>query len=211
MSGVVGVDPGKTGYMCEVSPCGDGTGRNDQDTTFFWPAPVEESEDGLRYIIPALVRGPSNWRAHGIPLVVIEEQAPRRHGTVKEGTVVSFVLGYGFGLWEASLVAAGFQRALVDDVIPAALARGEGPFYLIVNPNVWKRRMGCIADHQGEDTHAARRKATNAKSIEVAQRVDPSVDYRAVERTPGARTLCADKAVARLLCAYGQWILRGKT
>lgn len=211
---VVGVDPGKKGYACFL---GNTTSRK------FWPAPVTQAEDDdkMAYDLPKLVRTTMLWYEDGVRLVALEAQAPRRHGKhQKEGTISSWTNGYGFGCWETALVAAGFAKAddeasLMPDGRDHKAVTGMSygascSFYVIVEPRVWKSRMGCIAHHEGEDTHAARRKAADARSIEVATKVDPSVDLRPLERAPGARTPSPDKACSVLLAHYARWIISGR-
>lgn len=212
-----GIDPGKKGYVCAMNLPHPYLAH----TPFFWPVPIVTTSEGVdddhpRYDLPGMWSIANALRDSGVRLVVIEEQAPRAHGKVKEGTVSSWSNGYGFGLWEMALVAAGFVRAPDARTARASVTGDESVLptpvraYLIVppsGPGGWKPAMGClVTTHRGEDSHAARRKAAAQKTIAVAKHVDPSVDYRAVERTPGAKVDSPDKAVARLLA---EWALRG--
>ena len=147
---------------------------------------------------------------NGAALVVLELQAPRRHGSGKfgqgkEGTISSFNLGFGFGAWKASLTCAGFVER-TEEFLKTGLT---GQFFVVVAPDVWKRRLGCTASHSGPDTDYERRKARDAMSIKVAQALDPAVDFRPIERSPEARVPSADKACARLIAEYGRACILG--
>lgn len=192
---VAGIDPGKKGYQCllqeAVSP-------------LFWPSFVTDPEDDekVQYDAWEMAVFCLDIKAMNVDLVVLEKQAPRRHGSGKfgqgkEGTVSSWTNGFGFGLWVGCLTSAGFSE--------------ENKTLLIVEPLTWKRRMGVLASHTGEDTHAARRKAADKRSVEVAQRVGPGIDFRPTERSPGARVESPDKACAYLLAQYGKSILLQET
>lgn len=208
---VVGIDPGIAGYACRLDTF--------TPIPIFFPSPV--GKDGV-YDFAAMNNQTRLWYGSGVRLVLLEEQAPRGHGTKeqirfgqgREGTKHAFTLGRGFGAWECALAGAGFMQAKDDAdarfLVTSMTKEGffaRNPCYLIVPPDVWKRRMGAtVVSHRGEDTHHARRKAANARTIEVAKRVDPRTDFRALERTPGAKTDSPDKAASRLIAEYG---LRG--
>lgn len=212
---VLGVDPGTQGYACLL----------DESPSFlevehlFWPAPHDE-ESGA-YDLPAMVRLCREWgHLHAVALVVLEAQAPRPHGkgrAQKEGAFQAFKSGLGFGAWQAALVAAGFVRVdaaeapLAFRAEVAAFAKGarvEPPrYYVVVEPASWKARMGATAVGAPGESDATRRSRANARTCEVAAKVAPRVDLRAVERTRGARTPSPDKAAALLLAHYGlRWI-----
>ena len=190
---VFAVDPGKRGYCCFL----DNFTANSLQNPYFWPAPVTHGEDDEKaeYDIPKLVDivwkccGVKESNPYSADLIIIEKQAPRRHGSGKfgqgkEGTISSFTAGFGFGLWLGAMQARGQKVQIVE-------------------PLKWKRDMGVLASHSGADTQYARRKAADAKSIEVAQRLGPEIDFRPLERSPKAKTPSPDKAVSYLLARYG--------
>lgn len=187
MSIVAGIDPGKHGYACSLDA--------ETKASRFWAAPMDEDGD---YDVVGLATITRGWAADGVALVVIERQAPQRHGSGKfgagkEGTQSSWTNGFGYGLWIGVLAAAGFS----------------GVRLLEVEPLLWKSSMGCLAGgFSGEDTHHARRKAAAAKTIEVCRRVDPGLDLLPVERTGRGRVPSPDKAVARLLAEYGAFLMK---
>lgn len=230
---VAAIDPGRSGYECmlDVEPQSN---PNKTDPTF-WPSPLStkvtakgeivHDPDG-DYDLAAMVHLAREWYAQGVRLVVLEEQAPRGHGTReqlklgqgREGTKHAFTLGFGFGAWQAALWAANFGKADEQWVREtfASCARAASPrdlngFFVVVAPRVWKPRMGAlVSSYSGEDTHQARRKAANEQTIAVARRLDPSLDLLPVERGGGTkRSPSPDKAAAFLLARYGaDWILR---
>lgn len=240
---VVGVDPGKLGFECALGPCrlcekgfplADGSPVHYgtqrlgmipetpcSPAAEFWPAPLVEVQGHPQegdYHIPRMSDLCQGWFDRGVHLVALEQQAPQRRGSGKfgmgrEGTISSWTNGYGFGAWEACLVAAGFARSSEEEV------RDNGghwsPFpsiYVVVDPLAWKRRMGAVAHHRGEDARGARKRANDLRTIEVAKRLDPSIDFRAIERGGGVkRADSPDKAAAYCLARYARdWILGGK-
>jgi hypothetical protein len=218
MTPTAGIDPGKKGYECAYLLSGDGTGRNNYLSPIFWPSCVrgsgDEDDDRLVYDIGLMVQLCRDFYRCGVRLIALEIQAPRGHGTKaqlkwgqgREGTKHAFELGRGIGLWEAALVAAGYVEVDPSKPIPA-----EGFYYVKVDPQVWKPRMGARAHHSGADDHAARRKAADVASIAAARRLEPNLDLRALERTPGARTESPDKSCALLLARYARWLLERKS
>lgn len=201
----VGVDPGKKGYACRLS-----AGAADDHAFEFHPAAVTEGEDAdgpPEYDVEKMIWTTRSWAngpgvQWGAQIVVLERQAPQRRGTSKEGTWSSWSNGFGFGLWTAALVAAGFKRC-DETQVPA-----EGGVYVVVDPQVWKRRMGAIATHRGEDSKHARRKSADEASIRAARAVAPQVDLRPLERAPGARTPSPDKACSLLMAVYAMALLK---
>jgi hypothetical protein len=215
---VASVDPGRTGFECLIDTTPGPSGAFVHRDPVFRPAPLTRkvTKEGEivhdpegDYDLSLMIQTARCWFADGVRLVVIEQQAPQRHGAQKEGTVSSWTNGYGFGAWIASLYAAGFVR--VDEATVKRADEGTlTPCFVIVEPLVWKRRMACVSSsHAGEDSHAARRKAANARTVEVARRLAPAIDWRATERGGGTkRSDCPDKAASFLLARYAtDWIL----
>lgn len=213
---VVGIDPGVSGYQCLLthyprpllSPA-------EPPSHLFWPAPRNDVES--RYELGAMVELCRSWAP--VSLVILEAQAPRPHGKgrlQKESPFAAFASGVGFGAWQASLVAAGFSEIPAQEA-PLAFrselhahrqGKAKAPrYYVIVEPMAWKARMGCLATGVPGESDAARRARANARTCEVAARIAPSVDLRALERTPKARTPSPDKSASLLLAHYGlRWI-----
>ena len=204
-----GIDPGKSGYACLIGDLVRDPEEALLDISItllpphFWPACVDADGNYILWKMWELCR---RWYEMNVRLVVIEKQAPRLHGSGKlgagrEGTVSSWTNGFGYGAWRMALAAAGFTEGHniqgVNEVVE-------------VSPVTWKSSMGALASHSGVDSHAARRKSANEATLRVAQRLAPEVDFRPLERTPGARVPSPDKAVSFLLARYGQWVLDEK-
>jgi hypothetical protein len=189
----LGIDPGKKGYACLLDE------GNDYEA-HFWPACVDPiTQEYCPVVMADLAR--KEWGDADV--VILEQQAPRRHGSGsagREGTVSSWTNGYGFGLW-VGILRARSREASVN----RALA-----YLVIVDPNIWKRRMGALASHKGEDTQHARRKSADQASIKIAQRLGPQIDFRPVERASESRVPSPDKSCAFLLACYGMALLKGK-
>ena len=211
MTLVVGIDPGTKGFACLAGTDRDGSVLRPT----FWPAPRHDWNGEDAYDELAIGGLANAWLRRAVFLVVIEQQAPRRHSNIREGTVSSFTLGFGFGLWRGALAAAGFRptgdRAHGEVDSWEGVSRETGPWVVSVQPQTWKARMGCLAHPSGEATHGARRKLADAATIKAAQQVDPLCDFRPTERSPGAKVPSPDKCVSLLLATYGlRWILGEK-
>lgn len=173
---VVGIDPGLDGYACMLGCC---------SAPCFWPAPVIGGSGGKRsYDVPSLVGISISWRETGVDFVVVERQHafPRIARGRTQGVVSSFSTGFGYGLWIASLAAAGLS---VEEVLPQR----------------WKAALGCLGGGGG-------RRDADRRMILRAQTLDPDTDFRPVERS-GAdprrlRVPCPDKAASRLIAEYGR-------
>ncbi len=198
-------------------------------SSIFYPSPLTTKldKDGNPihdpdgdYDLSAMVNLCVMWRNKSVRLVVLERQAPQRRGSGKfgqgkEGTIASWTNGYGFGAWCAALVAAGFEEITEEElkecILGSHISVQTTSCVVIVEPAVWKRRMGAISHHEGEDSRGARKRANDLKTIEVAKRVDPNLDLLPHERGGGTkRADSPDKAAAFLIAVYGQrWILGG--
>jgi hypothetical protein len=177
---VAGVDPGKSGYIAGV------TATTPPTLAFLDPIPTIPTEGEPHYDLPRLWLVVAGLRARGVSAVVME----RQQVFPDQGAKSNFAIGYGYGLLEAYLTAAGLP-------------------YTTILPAVWKRRMdllpagGSFADEADDrKRRAKRRKAAKAKAVEVVQRMFPGIDLRD-RRKEKARVPCPDIAEALLLALYG--------
>lgn len=199
---VCGVDPGLRGYQCCLP-------RDRSGEPVFSLPPHE----GGRISRVACVRLVRDWLAAGVRLVVLEEQQPMRKKGVRQGSVSVWSLATTFATWATALEAAGFREAEgFDDAREREEERHLGvgglkevctrPVYLIVAPQSWKARMGCMG--AGGD-----RKRALELIVEAARAAFPGVDLRAVERAKdlSRHGASADKAAALLLAEMGRRLL----
>ena len=180
---LVGLDPGLEGYACLL----------DVDLTAlvparfahsprFWAAPVVTSPrvgKEFTYDRAGMVELAQEWRGLGVKAVALEEQQA--------------FPGYGLKCPYCKKpkfqqgVAASFQLGVgFGTWLGAIEAAGIG--LVIPRPSEWKGIMGLSSD--------------KSKSVAVAQRLAPGIDFRPLERTKRARKPSHDKAESYLLARW---------
>jgi hypothetical protein len=169
----VGIDPGKKGYVVALCPGG---------TLQSWSAPVDAEEDYDLGRAVDIVRALAALKPRK---VMLERQQPayRAPGQDKGFNNLvraSFMVGYGFALWETALVMAGLD-------------------YDLVMPSVWKKAMGLTASKEVTE-RAERAKAVKGNSIALATSLWPNHDFRRTTRCKPS----PDQAEAALLAEYGR-------
>jgi hypothetical protein len=167
-----GIDPGKSGYVVAITP----------DGLRSWPAPVDD--DGVYDLGRAMtvVRELAALRPRR---VMLERQQPAYRAPGQEKAFnnfvrASFMIGYGFAMWETALVMAGLD-------------------YDLVMPGVWKKAMSLTASKEVTE-RADRAKAVKGNSVALAMSLWPSHDFR---RTPRCKP-SPDQCEAALLAEYGR-------
>jgi len=134
-----GVDPGLGGAVALMHPDG---------VIEIFPTPTLPSGKGSRRVYD--VKSMKDiLDGHDNLYITLEKQGPMP----AQGTVSTFSIGRGFGLWEGIIVGLGYA-------------------YTIVHPRTWKKVM--IVDVPGVDI--------KTKSVLVAQRLFPDVNLKRTER-----------------------------
>ena len=173
-----GIDPGKKGYVAALIP--DGTIQS-------WPTPL--LDDGKTYDLPRVRGICMEMLTLDVRHVQVETQQPTRMPPGADGARMannavrsSFMLGYGFALWEMALTCVGLP-------------------YDCVTPTVWKNAMGVRVS--GIKDWKAKEKAKKQKAVQMVQRLFPHHELR---RNPNHHSSkpSPDQAEAILLAIYGR-------
>jgi hypothetical protein len=167
----VGIDPGKQGYVVALK----------DSMLEAWPVPV--TEDG--YDLPGVIRIVGQLARWNIACVMLERQQPAYRAPGQDKVFnnlvrASFMIGYGFAMWETALTAFSIK-------------------YDLVMPGVWKKQMGLTAAKDVTE-RAARAKVTKGNSVALAMSLWPTHDFR---RTPRCKP-SPDQCEAALLAEYGR-------
>jgi hypothetical protein len=168
-----GIDPGKAGYVAVIHA--DGHLQT-------WPVPLNEEGDYALSGVDAVGRALASCSPR---LVMLERQQPAYRAPGQDKAFnnlvrASFVIGYGFAMWEMLLTT--FR-------IP----------YELVMPSVWKKQMRLTAAKEVTE-RGARAKAAKGNSVTLAIRLWPNHDFR---RTPRCKP-SPDQCEAALLAEYGR-------
>jgi hypothetical protein len=176
----VGIDPGKKGYVVALKPNG---------VLESWPVPLKggEEDDGDYgdYDLPGVISIVAQFARWDVAGVMLERQQPAYRAPGQEKVYnnlvrASFMIGYGFALWETALTAFN---------IP----------YDLVMPGVWKKQMGLTAPKEVTE-RSERAKATKGNSVALASSLWPKHDFK---RTPRCKP-SPDQCEAALLAEYGR-------
>lgn len=146
----------------------------------FWPAPTIPTGKGARLTYD--LASMVRLAQEWAELGIELALIEKQQAFPGQGMTSTFSTGYGFGAWKVALTAAAIR-------------------FEEVRPDVWKRSMGIA----GGDPEAKK-----ARAVAKAQQLRPKVDFRALERKPGARVPCPDKAEAFLLALYACRTHRGR-
>lgn len=161
-----GIDPGLDGYVAVIGGV----------EAWAEPTPTLPTGKGAKrlYNLSSMWELARQLRGLEVSLVMLEKSQPMPG----QGVTSTFSTGYGFGLWEMALTAAG---------VP----------YELVRPGAWKKAMGISVTGQGLNG-AARKKQSKALAIAKAQAMFPGHVFV----PPGKRVPSADMAEALLLATY---------
>ena len=165
---IAGIDPGKNGYVAAITSDGSDVA---------WTAPIP-TIGKAGYDLPALweiMQRLSDCR------VILE----RQQAMPKQGVSTTFTIGYGYGLLQGMLIAAGASHE-------------------VVRPSEWKRVMSCTVSGAGLSAYM-KKKLSKSKAIAKAQSLFPRHDFRDA-RKPRSKAPCGDHAEAVLLAVYGRRI-----
>ena len=119
-------------------------------------------------------------------------------GRAKQGIHSAFEKGFAYAMWRTALLAAGFVEWRDGEDRPG------GSFFVCPLPSLWKAHMSC-AGAEGD------RKLALKLIVEVAQRIHPQVDLRAIETAKDpkrCRAPSADKGAALLLAEFARTLWR---
>jgi len=185
--GFLGIDPGLQGFVFFMSPSGYET----------FPVPTISLGRGKRrYDLPAVRNLTLSFRGR-VSLTLIE----RQQAMPQNGVLGNFMTGYGYGLWEMALTAAGISY---QSIRPQAWKKAMG---VSPPPSTDKRKAKDLTAKERRDRSKQRRKVAKALAVSAAQHLFPGVDLRRSER---CRVLDDNKCEAALLAELARRLHAGR-